>query len=255
MLLGRDLKARYTGSLIGFFWSIVNPLLYIAVFTLVFGVFLKVRFVPGGGGTDFLRYLLAGILPWFMLQEAVLRCTTAFTDNRELVKSVRFPSFILPLSMVLSSFVNHLAGLLVLTLVLLATKTLFIAGAAEILVLLFLFLLLVSLSLGIGVTAAVVHNYFRDMSHLMGALLLIWMYASPIFYPPEIADANHVPRFAGIVIALNPLTHIIGGYRSVFLGAPLPAVGLLYAAAASFFILGVGLCAFVRHRGRFPELL
>ena len=163
MLLKRDLKARYTGSLIGFFWSIVNPLLYIAVFTLVFGVLLEVRFEPDGSGTDFLNYLLAGILPWFMLQEAVLRCTTVFTDNRELVKTVRFPSFILPLTMVLSSLVNHVAGLFVLTIVLLASKIFFIAGIAEITVLLSLFVLLISLSLGIGVSAAVIHNFFRDM--------------------------------------------------------------------------------------------
>lgn len=257
MLVKRDIKARYSGSLMGIFWSFGNPLLYIAIFTLVFSVILKVRFGLEGGTAEFVFYLLAGILPWFMIQEAVLRSTSSFTDNRELVKSINFPGITLPLSCIFSSLVNQLAGMAVFIAILALKGSTPCPDPADALLFLFLVVIQILLALGLGLSAAVINNYFRDVTHLMGAFLLFWMYCTPIFYPVSLVAAKSgVPGTVSTLIHLNPLTHIIAGFRRVFLGTTDPLfAGLLYAAAFTALISTFGFSIFFLYRRRFPELL
>ena len=111
-LVWRDLKSRYLGSVLGFFWSVLNPLLQLGLYSLVFGSYLRVRFQPDGDTGSFAIALFAALLPWLAFQESIVRSADILISHANLIKKVRFPLAVLPLSMVSSAIVHQLIGTL-----------------------------------------------------------------------------------------------------------------------------------------------
>ena len=246
-LVKRDFQGRYAGSLLSFLWSFVQPLWLLVLFTFVFSVVLKLRIDQYAVGTDnFGVFLFCGLLPWTAVNEGLLRSTTAITDNAEMVKKLRFPSEILVLSVILGALLHQAiaAGVFLVVLAVLGelswTSLPWLAVALP---------LQVGLTLGLGLLLAPAHVFFRDTAQVLGMALTGWFYLTPIVYP-----LGMVPERLAPWIEANPLTALVGLYRSAFLGQEVAfsasTLGLIAAAAA---LPAAGLWLFRRLKPAFVD--
>lgn len=239
-LVKRDFQGRYAGSLLSFLWSFAQPLFLLALFTVVFGSILRIKVDRMGAGTDsFGIFIFSGLLPWTAVQEGLMRSTTAITDNTELVKKLRFPAAILVLSVVLGALLHQAIAAGIFVVILVALGELAWTGLPWLLVAV---PLQVALTLGLGLLLAPAHVFFRDTAQLLGMAMMAWFYLTPIVYP-----LSWVPADLARWIGANPLTALVGLYRSALLGKALdlgPSFwGLVVAAAVS---LAAGLWFFQR---------
>lgn len=242
-LVRRDFRQRYVGSIAGWLWGVVHPLVLLAVYTFVFGaVGAK---LPVGEVTDnFPMFLFCGMLPWLLFSETLQRSAPCLVEYSTLIKKSVFPSEIAPLTILLSTVISHLlalAMLLVAVAVWLETWSLALLSLPLVIVLLAL------LSLGMAWIVAALHVYLRDTAQVLAVALTAWFWLTPIFFSEQT-----FPRFA----RLNPLTYAIRGYRDVILGAQWPAwqdMLILTACSGTFFLIGA---LFFRHAKRgFADVL
>lgn len=207
-LVKRDFQGRYAGSVLGFAWSLVQPLWLLLLFTFVFSTVMKIS--PVGSRTgSFAVFLFCGLLPWMALQEGVLRASTAITDNSSLVKKLRFPAEILVLAVVLAALLHEAIAAAIFLGVLAFLGELRWAGLP---LLLLAVPLQVALTLGLGLLLGAVHVFFRDTAQVLGMVFTGWFYLTPIVYPAALVPA----RFR-TWIELNPLTALVGLYRQALL--------------------------------------
>lgn len=220
-LVGRDIQTRYIGSLVGFFWSVLNPLVQLTLYTVIFSVVLKQRFDDSDSTGRFALYLFAALLPWMALQEAVTRSSRTFIENANLIKKVRFPLRILPLGLAVSAFIHQCIGTLILVIVLATTGALHYT-TLPFLILLFFFELM--LLYGLSLTVACLNVFFRDISQLLGVFFMLFFWLTPIVYP-----MSRAPGGFRWLLTVNPLTHMVEAFRFVLLGSPPPSLpGVVY---------------------------
>jgi ABC-type polysaccharide/polyol phosphate export permease len=175
-LVSRELKARYRGSVLGFFWSFINPLLQLLTYGLVFTVILPVHHSPEM--EPYLLFFFCGILPWTWFQSSLTESSGVLIASGNLLKKVLFPAEVLPVVSVLSNLAHFLLGLPVLLVFLAATGRL-----SWSLVLLPLPLLVqLVLTLGLALLVACLTVHFRDIQNILGHLLHLWFFASPVLY-------------------------------------------------------------------------
>lgn len=230
-LVSRDLKLRYRRSILGYCWSLLNPLLMMAIMTMVFSYMFRWD-VP-----NFPLYLICGNTLWAFMSEATNQAMYSVLQNAALIKKVYIPKYIFPISRVFSSFVTMLFSLVAILLTMLFTAT-----PLHWTVLLFplplLFLLV--FSCGIGLILSSLSVYFRDVVHLYGVFTLAWMYTTPIFYP-----LSAVPPEVASLIRLNPMYHYITFFRDLVLYGQLPQAGTVQACLiASAFSMLIGFLLF-----------
>jgi len=233
-LVKRDFQGRYAGSLLGFAWSFVQPLWLLGLFTFVFSKVLKISSVDASNPHGhFPVYLFSGLLPWFAVQEGVLRSATSITDNSVLVKKLRFPAEILVVAVVLAALLHEAIAAVVFLVVLAAVGDLAWGGLPMLLVALPLQVLL---TLGLGLLLGAVQVFFRDTAQLLSMLFAGWFYLTPIVYSLSSVPARWQPW-----IVLNPLTPLVMLYRQSFLSGQLrlvPGTGGLAAIAAVLLCAG-----------------
>lgn len=230
-LVGRDFKTKYKRSVFGVFWSFLNPLLTMLVQYVVFSTLFKSD-IP-----NFPAYLLTGIVLFNFFNEATSLGLTAVTGNATLITKVYMPKMIYPLSRVLSSSVNFLLSLLPLFVVLLCTGE---RLHKSVLLLPFPILCLLLFCFGMVLLLSTLMVFFRDMQFLWGVLTMIWMYATPIFYPESI-----IPQQFMLLYKANPLYHFIRFVRIILMEgvSPEPKAYLLCLVAAVIPLL-IGLAVF-----------
>jgi ABC-type polysaccharide/polyol phosphate export permease len=238
-LFRRDLQAKYRGSALGVFWTVVNPLMLMGVYLLVFGVVWKSPFASGG---HYPLFLLAGLAPWTFVAAALQSSTRSMLDNANLIRKTRFPRQLVPLSVVgahVVSFAAMLVLLLVVNFIALprarATEWLAIPLAA----------LVVSMVAGLALAAASLNVLFRDIEFIVAALLVPWFFLTPIIYPlSTLAHHHHVIQ---ALHWANPLSPAVEALRApLFLGR-LPYWGdALYLVVASVLALALGAFVFSR---------
>ena len=246
--LVRDVRGRYAGSVLGLFWSLVNPLILIVILTFVFSTVLHVRFTVGGGVGEYVLYLFCGMLPWLAFQESLLRSTQVLLLHSNLMKKYSFPVKILPLHIILSGLFNHGIGVLILVIVLVARGR---PPGLPLVVFPLVLLIQFLLTAGLSWFLATMNVFLRDITHLVGALLLAWMYATPIFYPEEM-----VPAHFRWLLWINPLSHVIHAYRRMFLEGRFPDASRLgLVLCLSLVLFCAGILFFHRHQGRFADLV
>ena len=173
----RDLKARYIGSSLGFFWSIIHPLTQIIIYYFIFSVVLKIRLGPQYGGTDFAVWLIAGLLPWFLVAEVLNRSPGAVLEQSAIISKTVFPSELLPLTQLLSAITNHLIGLLIFM------GFLMLSGyepSLRMLLILPIMFITGLFTLGIAWTLAALNVFLRDIGQFVGVVVNIWFYLNPI---------------------------------------------------------------------------
>lgn len=249
MMAVRDLRAVYVGSLFGFFWAVLNPLAQLVVYGVVFGVFLKAKPDPVYGTDSYFLFLLCGLVPWQFFAQTVSSSTNALVSNANLVKkAVGFNPEILPVITVLSNIISHMIGVgLLLIIVLAFTGRL---SPATPVILLYLFLIII-FSVGIGWIVSSINVYVRDVQQVVSVLMLAWMFFTPIFYSASIFPPAVLP-----IVRLNPLYHLIEGYRYAILGGRfLPLGDIAPMAVVSFLTFGLGGLLFRRLKPGFGEVL
>lgn len=187
----RDLKSRYVGSTMGFFWSVVVPFIYLFVFMVVFNLFMKSRWTDDAGTSDTAIFMLVGILSWHAFAETLSRATNCLVENANLIQKVVFPSEILPAYLTVSSLVNMLIGLPIVV-----VGAYLASGKVPTVAYLALPLLVACQGLftvGLGYLLSALNLFLRDTHHLMGVVILVWMFGTPIFYPPTLVEEAAVP--------------------------------------------------------------
>jgi len=242
----RDVRSRYAGSGLGLLWAFAHPVLWMALYTAVFSLVLRVP-VEGAYAT-FPEFLMAALLPWMAIQEGISRSASVLIDNAALVKKTVFPLETLVLSVVLSAVVNELIALSVFG-VYVALLGHLRAGWLLLLVPALLFQVL--LTFGLGCIAATLTTIVRDTSHAVSIVLTVGFYATPVVYPLSLVP----PRFRPWIEA-NPATHLVELYRRAFTlhAAPDPA-SLAYLTVFCLIVAVAGAAVFVRARPHFADLL
>ena len=232
-LVWRDLRSRYLGSILGFFWSILNPLLQLGLYTLVFGSHLGIRFKADGTTGSFAIALFAALLPWTSFQESIARSSDVFIAHSNLLKKVRFPFAVLPLSMVSSALVHQLVGTAVFMVVLTSLGQLSVATLPWLIVLLSVQWLMM---MGLASAVACLNVFFRDISQMIGIgfMFLFWM--TPIVYSRQGSG-----ELLSSLLRFNPLTYMVEGYRLALLGGPpVDLWGLAYWCGCSILCFWFG---------------
>jgi ABC-type polysaccharide/polyol phosphate export permease len=259
----RELKGKYKRSVLGWTWSLLNPLATIAIFALVFRFFLKIQAPVGdpSGAHNFALFLVAALLPWNYLNNGLNGSMGALVGNANLVKKVYFPREALVVANVASWAYSLLIEFAVAAVVYLAFGNMVLPWLPAVLVLIAIQSLMV---LGLGLLLSVLNVYFRDVQHLINILLLVWFYATPIVYPPSyVVDANAKhPELFGHAIPvlflyrLNPMARLVGAYRNVLYDLKFPSMfDVAYVTAFGLLTLAFGLWSFRRLQGRVAEEL
>ena len=204
-LILRELKIRYRQAAIGAAWALIQPIMTVAIFSVVFGHFAKMP----SGGVPYPIFAFTAVLPWMYFAEAVRRGSTGLVGDSDLIRKIYFPRLLIPLAMVAAPLIDFAAGFVVLLVILAFYQvqiTLYI-------LLLPLFLLVaLSLSLSVALWLGPLSVRFRDVMHALPFVIQVWMYASPIAYPMAI-----VPERWRLLYSLNPMVGVIEGFRWVLL--------------------------------------
>jgi ABC-2 type transport system permease protein len=203
-LVRKDLKVKYKNSALGFAWSLANPLLYLAVFSIVFS-----RFLLRGGIPDFAVYLMSGLLVWNFFATATMGATGAVTGSANLVKKVRFPRIVLPLASVGFAAVHFVLQLGVLFAVLLLIYR--DAFAPQLWLLLPALAVAVGFTVGMSLLASSLNVRFRDVEHLLEVALLAWFWLTPIVYPLALVRDNLKGLFW--VYMANPMASVVAAMQ------------------------------------------
>ncbi|MFZ3171866.1 MAG: ABC transporter permease [Carboxydocellales bacterium] len=239
-LVVKDLRTRYKGSILGFFWTFLNPLLILAVYTLVFSTVMRM------GINNYSMFLFVVLLPWLFFANSVQASTMAIITNGGLVKKIYFPVVILPLSVVLGNLVNYLFSLLIMVPALYFFNIQLTWAVAYFPILLIIQLLL---TLSFALLLSSLNVYFRDIEHMLNIFMMAWFYLTPVVYPVTLVPKQYMGLFF-----LNPLTTIILAYRDIFFyGKPPDLEALGYIGVFSMLFLIVAMFTFNHLKRSFAE--
>lgn len=205
-LTWRDLKVRYKQTLLGFTWVILQPVINMVVFTILFGELLSVP----TNGIPYPIFSFAALLPWTYFAGSLTRSSTTLVGSANLISKVYFPRMVIPISGVLSGFVDFAIAFVILIIMMLIYRII----PTWNLLLLPLFLILAMLTaLGFGLWLSALNVRFRDINHLVPFIIEIWKYATPVIY-----GATLIPEQFRFLLGLNPLTGVVEGFRWAILG-------------------------------------
>jgi lipopolysaccharide transport system permease protein len=232
-MVRRDIVGRYRGSFGGAFWTIWNPLLLMLTYFFVFGVVLQSRFEGDPSRSGFALYFLAGMLPWLPFSEAAGRAPTVMLEHRNFVRKLVFAVETLQVNLVVSGLVTEVFTLLLFMLFFLITR-----GALPISVLWLPVLIVPQLLFTAGVSwfLAALGVFVRDLGQIIGFLMTLWFFLTPICYPEKSLPPALLP-----LLSKNPMFILVRGYRAIFLEGRAPAFAPLWKfwlVSAVVFILG-----------------
>jgi ABC-type polysaccharide/polyol phosphate export permease len=260
----REVRGKYKRTALGHGWSLLSPVASLAIFSLVFGLLLRVAPPPGDpSGLDvFVLWLAAGLLPWAFFSQALLAGMGSLASNSGLVTKVYFPREVLVASAVLSfvvSFAIEIAVLVAALLLFGGEPLLWLVPVVVLMVLLALF------ALGLALFLSIANTFFRDTTYLMAIVLQFWFYLTPVIYPARLVDDAVGPeglRVGGIGIPvdhiynLNPMTRFVSAFRTLLYDNRMPSVqdwvGVLLSTAAALLL---GVLVFRRFSSRLAEEL
>jgi ABC-type polysaccharide/polyol phosphate export permease len=261
--VARDLRARYVGSTMGFFWSVIFPLVNLFVFMFVFRLLFETRFGPDMGPKETAFFMLAGILVWSAFAETLARSTNCLVENSNLIQKVVFPSEILPVNLALSSIVNMLIGMPIVVLGFWSIVKCPIGWPMLCIPVLLLFQ--VVFTVGLGYLLATLNALWRDTYHLVGVGIQVWMFCTPIFYVKKMILDAKVPKSDfkedgyytfGWLLEINPMHWLIESWRNVLLWNTWPDWHLvLRFGVVAVVLFALGSTFFGRQKRSFPDLL
>jgi lipopolysaccharide transport system permease protein len=240
VLIWRDLKTRYRGSVLGFLWTFLNPFLLMVIYSLVFSVYMRVdiRAYP--------IFVFAGLLPWMWFSSSMLSGAISIIESGSLIKRVPFPPQLLPAVSVTASLVNFLLALPLLLAFMAAWGLPF--GWSLLLLPLPIAIQYV-FTLGLAILLSMLTVRYRDLQQLLANLLTLWFFLTPVLYPISMVP----PRFQGLLM-LNPMAVLVAAFQDALYGAHVPAlVQLASVAVVSVVVLGAALALADRMRWGLAE--
>jgi ABC-type polysaccharide/polyol phosphate export permease len=271
--VSQDLKVKYRRSYLGFFWSLLNPLLMMIVISAVFSLLFKFNV------RNYALYVLSGLVPWSFFSASIDGCTMSIISAEGMIKRQYFPKLVFPLSIVMQNLVTFFLSLTVLVCVLAPVTGFKVTTALFILPLSFLYITCVAL--GIGAITAVLTVYFRDTQHLISVFISVWFYLTPIIWPLDVKepakqpvetfavcancgeevdsesnkraddDGGLIPYKYRAYFKLNPMYAIIEMFhRPIYDGRFPTASEFRVASCVAVFCLGLGLFVFRRYEDR-----
>lgn len=242
-LVRKELRGRYKGSVLGFLWTFMNPLLQLIVYTIVFSSIMKV------GIDKFYLFLFVALIPWMFFSASVTGGAASVISQGNLIKKVYFPRQVLPVSYVTTAFVNMALTFVIVFLALLTGGI-----GINIKVLAYLPMIMAVeylLALGIAMLASALTVFFRDLEYILGIITMAWMYLTPVMY-----DVDMIPEQYTTLFRLNPMTPVIIAYRDILYYKQAPQVHtLMQAAVLGILVLIVGCAAFSLLQKYFAEEL
>jgi len=243
VLVQRDIKVRYKQTVLGVLWAVLQPIVTMVIFTLVFGGLAKIP----SDGYPYAIFVFAALLPWTFFSNAVSTSAMSLVNSANMVSKVYFPRVIIPLA----SIGGGLVDLLISTLVLFGLMVWFGVGwSVNLLFAPLLLLAVVFIALGVGTLLAALTVAYRDFRFVVPFMVQIWMYATPVVYP-----ASLVPEKWQWAMFLNPMTGVIEAFRAAFLGRPfdVPSIAISLAVGIVMFLCGVAY--FERVERRFADII
>lgn len=223
----KEIRGRYKNSVLGVLWTFLNPLLQLLVYALIFPLILK------DTQEYYVIFVCVGLIPWTFFTATISQSASTIINNGNIVKKVYFPREILPISVVTSATVNFLIS----TLIIIAFVLIFGLGISKYIIFYPIVLLIQYVFLlGISFILSSLTVYFRDLEHFVQIAIMVLFYATPIVYA-----ANSIPSEFSFIMKLNPMAHIINGYRDIFYNQVMPNMtnlGILFIFAIVFCIIG-----------------
>lgn len=243
-LVWRDLKVRYKQTVLGILWAVLQPLLMMLVFTVIFGHFVRLP----SDGVPYALFVYSALVPWTFFSQALSQAANSLIDSSHLIAKASFPRLVIPLAAALGAAVDSGVTLILLV------GMLAIYGITPSLALIalpfFLVLALVA-ALAVGVWLSALNVQYRDVRYTLPFLIQIWFYATPIIYPARLISGSW-----HWVLALNPLTGIIDGCRWALIGTgTLDGRALALSVTISLLLLVAGLYYFRRVERRFADVV
>ena len=240
----RDLRGRYKGSVFGFLWTFINPLLQLLVYTVVFSNILKT------GIDAYYLHLFVALIPWIFFSSSVLGGAVSILAQKDMVKKIYFPREVLPIFTVTTNFINMLLCFIVVMAVVLFSGR--IPDPIGLFCLIPVFAVEYILALGMAFFVSAITVYLRDMEHILGIVMMAWQYLTPVLYNLD-SVTDPTVKF---IFNLNPMTPIIAAYRDILYWCKIPDLtNLLWALALGIAVLIVGWFTFTRLKRRFAEEL
>jgi lipopolysaccharide transport system permease protein len=243
-LVWRDVKIRYKQTAIGAAWAILQPLMTMVIFMLVFRKFANVP----SDGLPYSIFAYTALMPWTLFAGAVNRSSVSIVSQASVISKVYFPRLIVPISAVLSGLVDFFVAFILLIGMMLWYG---VVPTLDVLALPLFLLLALSTALGVGLWLSALNVKYRDVGHAIPFLIQLWMFASPIAYPVSL-----VPEKWRLLYSLNPLTGVIEGFRWALLGKDSPDFGIIgVSAVAVVVLLFTGLVYFKRMERTFADVV
>lgn len=242
-LVRKDLRGRYKGSVLGFLWTFINPLLQLIIYTIVFSTIMK------AGIEKYYLFLFVALIPWLFFSTALTGGATCILNQKDMVKKIYFPREVLPIAHVTSCFVNMLLCFVIIFAVV------FISGTGinttALIYLPLIFIVQYILALGVAMFSSAITVYFRDFEHILGIVTMGWMYLTPIMYSTDM-----IPEEYKSIFLLNPMTPIIIAYRDILYYKLVPQMSYIFSSLImGIIMLIIGIVVFSVLKKHFAEEL
>ncbi len=242
-LVHKELRGRYKGSVLGFFWTFLGPLLQLIVYTFVFSIIMRQQI------EKYYLFLFVALVPWIFISTCVSLGANCVLIYGDLVKKIYFPREVLPISFVTSQFVNMLYTFVVIFAVIAFTR-----HGVNFHALLYLPVIMIVeyfLALGITLLFSSLTVYVRDIAHILGIVTMAWQFLTPVMYPSTMVPEKYLPLWN-----LNPMAHVIEAYRDILYFKKVPnLITLGSAVAMGCFFLVLGEFVFAKLQKGFAENL
>jgi lipopolysaccharide transport system permease protein len=243
----RDVRQRYAGASLGTWWAVVNPLVFVGAYTLLFTVIFRARLTPDAPPSAYAMYVVSGLLPWVAFAEVATRATQTVAEHRGLIKYTMFPAELLPLTSIFGAVASQCIGFILVVLI-----NILLTGEIKVnIILLFLFLILQIMFLaGVAWMLASFGALLRDVRELIPIALTAGMFLTPIFYDP-----SNLPEVVRTIIVFNPMVPLLRVFRAAIIGTPADLVSLGFFSIISFVLCISGFAIFIRVRGELADTL
>ena len=238
----KDIGGKYKNSFLGVIWSFINPLLQICVYAIVFPLIMRNNI------ENYTVFMVCGLIPWTYFASVINRSANVMIENGNIIKKVYFPREILPISLVTSETITFLISTVIII------GFALITGVGISTLILFYPLLLLAqyiILIGISLIVSCVTVYFRDLQHFIGVFLQLLFYGTPIVY-----SIDTIPERFRWILNINPMTHIIEGYRDIFYYQQMPNMKSIFVIIAiGILVVLIGYAIFNKLQKRFAEEL
>ena len=243
VLTMRDIKVRYKQTVLGVAWAVIQPLLTMILFSVIFGRLAKLP----SDGLPYPIFVYAGLLPWTFFANALATSGNSLVGQQHLISKVYFPRLIIPLSSVGTGLIDFAISSVILLLLMVYFD---IGWSFHLLAVPFLVLAVIFIALGVGTLLSALTVSYRDFRYVVPFMVQFWMYATPVVYP-----ASLFPEKWQWVLFLNPMAGLIEGFRSAFLDRPFDwtGIGISMSVATIVFVLGV--FYFEKMERRFADII